>query len=127
MLTLSNLLNLYMREVTDSRIGHGSFCSRRGGGGKRKLIYVLFTHCEPSSSMKDSRFQPITTEEVSKLECGVSILTNFERGADYMDWEVSGLLSAWWVYCAREQLAVHRHSFLQFRVLVAQALDSRRS
>ena len=49
----------------------------------------------PSSSMKDSRFQPITTEEVSKLECGVSILTNFERGADYMDWEVSGLLLAW--------------------------------
>ena len=45
--------------------------------------------------MKDSRFQPITTEEVSKLECGVSILTNFERGVDYMDWEVSGLLLAW--------------------------------
>lgn len=45
--------------------------------------------------MKDSRFQPITTEEVSKLECGVSILTNFERGVDYMDWEVSRLLLAW--------------------------------
>ena len=62
--------------------------------------------------MKDSRFQPITTEEVSKLECGVSILTNFERGVDYMDWEVSGLLLAW-IYCAREQLTVHC-SYLEF-------------
>lgn len=38
--------------------------------------------------MKDSRFQPITTDEVTRLECGVSILTNFERGATYLDWEV---------------------------------------
>ena len=93
---------------------------------------LFFVKSLPSSSMKDSRFQPITTEEVSKLECGVSILTNFERGADYMDWEVSRLLLAWsgllyWVYCAREQLAVHRHPSLLFRVLIAQALDGRRS
>ena len=93
---------------------------------KEKANLCLVYPYEPSSSMKDSRFQPITTEEVSKLECGVSILTNFERGADYMDWEVSELLLAWWVYCAREQLAVHCHPFLQFRVLVAQALDGRR-
>ena len=71
--------------------------------------------------MKDSRFQPITTEEVSKLECGVSILTNFERGVDYMDWEVSGLLLAW-IYCAREQLTVHCSY-----VLIARVLNDRRS
>jgi hypothetical protein len=41
-----------------------------------------------TSSMKDSRFQPISTEEVSRLECGVSLLTNFERAAHYQDWEV---------------------------------------
>ena len=43
------------------------------------------------SSMKDSRFQPISWEEVPKLECGVSLLTNFERAVDYMDWEVRPL------------------------------------
>ena len=41
-----------------------------------------------SSSTKDSRFQPITQDEVPKLECGVSLLTNFERAGHYMDWEV---------------------------------------
>ena len=39
--------------------------------------------------MKDSRFQPISSEEVSRLECGVSLLTNFERAAHYQDWEVN--------------------------------------
>ena len=38
--------------------------------------------------MKDSRFKPIQMEEVPKLECGVSLLTNFEKGLDYLDWEV---------------------------------------
>ncbi|CAI8011454.1 AMMECR1-like protein [Geodia barretti] len=41
-----------------------------------------------TSSTKDSRFPPISTEEISRLECGVSLLTNFERAAHYQDWEV---------------------------------------
>ena len=46
------------------------------------------TNTHTHSSMKDSRFQPISTVEVPRLECGVSILTNFERAGHYQDWEV---------------------------------------
>ena len=38
--------------------------------------------------MKDSRFDPITKEEFTKLHCSVSILTHFEEARDYLDWEV---------------------------------------
>ncbi|WAR28147.1 AMMR1-like protein [Mya arenaria] len=31
---------------------------------------------------------PITKEEFPRLHCSVSILTHFEDGRDYMDWEV---------------------------------------
>lgn len=41
-----------------------------------------------TSALKDSRFQPIIIEELPKLECGVSLLTNFEKGQSYLDWEV---------------------------------------
>lgn len=38
--------------------------------------------------MKDSRFKPIRADEVPRLLCAVSLLTNFEKGAHYLDWEV---------------------------------------
>lgn len=38
--------------------------------------------------MKDSRFQPIRLDEVRYLQCGVSLLVNFEVALDYLDWEV---------------------------------------
>ncbi|XP_076453596.1 AMMECR1-like protein [Babylonia areolata] len=41
-----------------------------------------------TSAMKDSRFDPITKEEFTKLHCSVSILTHFEEGKDCFDWEV---------------------------------------
>ena len=42
-----------------------------------------------TSSIKDGRFRPVSLDEVSRLECGVSLLTNFEKAKDYSDWEVS--------------------------------------
>lgn len=42
----------------------------------------------PSSALKDSRFPPLTREELPKLSCSVSLLTNFEDAGDYLDWEV---------------------------------------
>ncbi|XP_005396931.1 PREDICTED: AMMECR1-like protein [Chinchilla lanigera] len=36
----------------------------------------------------DSRFPPVTREELPKLFCSVSLLTNFEDASDYLDWEV---------------------------------------
>jgi len=40
------------------------------------------------SALKDSRFTPITLNELSKLHVSVSILCHFENGNDYLDWEV---------------------------------------
>lgn len=40
------------------------------------------------SAVKDSRFSPITREELTKLHVSVSILRHFEDGADFTDWEV---------------------------------------
>lgn len=48
-------------------------------------------HSSHRSSVKDSRFKPIVMEEVPRLECGVSLLTNFEKGLNYLDWEVGAL------------------------------------
>ena len=42
------------------------------------------------SAFNDTRFQPVKWEEVPRLECTVSLLTNFEYGKDHLDWEVSG-------------------------------------
>lgn len=41
-----------------------------------------------TSAMKDSRFQPVTKDELARLSCSVSILTRFEDAQDYLDWEV---------------------------------------
>nr|XP_056715329.1 nuclear protein AMMECR1 isoform X1 [Euleptes europaea] len=41
-----------------------------------------------TSALKDSRFPPMTREELPRLFCSVSLLTNFEDVCDYMDWEV---------------------------------------
>ncbi|XP_027010115.1 AMME syndrome candidate gene 1 protein isoform X1 [Tachysurus fulvidraco] len=41
-----------------------------------------------TSALKDSRFPPMTREELPRLFCSVSLLTNFEDVGDYLDWEV---------------------------------------
>eukprot|EP00047_Mylnosiga_fluctuans_P011381 m.21010 g.21010 ORF g.21010 m.21010 type:complete len:233 (+) comp3585_c0_seq2:949-1647(+) len=41
-----------------------------------------------TSALRDSRFKPITKREVPTLACSISLLVNFEAGADYMDWEI---------------------------------------
>lgn len=40
------------------------------------------------SATKDSRFQPVSAEELPHLNVSVSILTNFEEASDYMDWQI---------------------------------------
>lgn len=42
------------------------------------------------SALKDSRFPPMTRDELPRLFCSVSLLTNFEDVGDYLDWEVMG-------------------------------------
>mmetsp|Transcript_12697 Transcript_12697/g.32484 ORF Transcript_12697/g.32484 Transcript_12697/m.32484 type:complete len:202 (+) Transcript_12697:62-667(+) len=40
------------------------------------------------SALRDRRFKPVRLDEVPSLECGVSLLVDFEDGADYLDWTV---------------------------------------
>lgn len=40
------------------------------------------------SAMRDNRFEPISESELSSLYVSVSLLTNFEDGANYLDWEI---------------------------------------
>lgn len=40
------------------------------------------------SAFKDSRFNPITRDELPRLHVSVSILRHFEDGVDYLDWEL---------------------------------------
>ncbi|XP_063994103.1 uncharacterized protein CG5902 [Diachasmimorpha longicaudata] len=41
-----------------------------------------------TSAFKDSRFNPITRDELPRLHVSVSILRHFEDGVDYLDWEL---------------------------------------
>ncbi|KAG2463534.1 AMMR1 protein, partial [Polypterus senegalus] len=43
-----------------------------------------------TSALKDSRFPPMTRDELPRLFCSVSLLTNFEDVVDYLDWESFG-------------------------------------
>lgn len=40
------------------------------------------------SGTKDKRFDPIGRDELANLYVSVSILTNFEQAANYLDWEI---------------------------------------
>lgn len=66
-----------------------------------EIIFVYQRCCRCDSAFKDTRFSPIAKDEVAHLHCAVSILTNFEDGQDYLDWEVDLLLIVlfyivWW-------------------------------
>ena len=39
-----------------------------------------------ASSLRDRRFSPVTLEELPRMSCGVSLLTNYEDGHDWSDW-----------------------------------------
>ena len=60
--------------------------------GDIKFYRKMLSFVRVCSSMKDSRFKPITPAELPSLQCGVSLLTNFESCSNYMDWEVCVLI-----------------------------------
>jgi AMME syndrome candidate gene 1 protein len=41
-----------------------------------------------TSAIRDTRFSPIVKDELSKLNCSVSLLTNFEPATNWKDWEI---------------------------------------
>ena len=40
------------------------------------------------SALRDSRFKPISKDELNRLHVCVSLLLNFEEGSDYLDWTI---------------------------------------
>jgi len=40
------------------------------------------------SALQDHRFSPISVDELPKLECSVSLLTDFEDVPTYLDWDI---------------------------------------
>lgn len=42
-----------------------------------------------SSAFRDKRFSPLEFHELTNLSISVSLLVNYEQGANYLDWEVS--------------------------------------
>ncbi|XP_065131739.1 nuclear protein AMMECR1-like [Paramisgurnus dabryanus] len=58
----------------------GTFSAKNLNSGLRE--YTL------TSALKDSRFPPTTRDELTRLFCSVSLLSNFEDVGDYLDWEV---------------------------------------
>lgn len=58
----------------------GTFTPLKLHGGLKE--YAL------TSALKDSRFDPITRDELPRLWCAVSLLTQFEDARDYLDWEI---------------------------------------
>lgn len=56
--------------------------------GNRSYLNGILTRFSVCSALKDSRFPPMTRDELPRLFCSVSLLTNFEDVGDYLDWEV---------------------------------------
>ncbi len=58
-----------------------------------KVLKLVLETCDSNvflviSAMKDSRFNPVSREELPRLHCSVSILCRFEDAADFLDWDV---------------------------------------
>uniref|UniRef100_A0A9L0RS39 AMMECR nuclear protein 1 n=1 Tax=Equus caballus TaxID=9796 RepID=A0A9L0RS39_HORSE len=67
-------------------IARNKNCTASGGLAVR--IRDVQQTKQDSFALKDSRFPPMTRDELPRLFCSVSLLTNFEDVCDYLDWEV---------------------------------------
>ena len=41
-----------------------------------------------TAALQDDRFPPISEKEIKNLNCGISLLVNFEKAKDCWDWEI---------------------------------------
>ena len=54
-------------------------------------ILIIILKCDSvflRSAVKDTRFNPITKDELPKLHVSVSILCHFEEASNYLDWHI---------------------------------------
>lgn len=58
-----------------------------GNFGKLPLYQGLMEYAVIAGT-RDHRFEPITPEELPRLKCGVSLLYQFEKAENALDWEI---------------------------------------
>ncbi|XP_052170860.1 uncharacterized protein At2g38710-like isoform X1 [Diospyros lotus] len=76
--------------VTWKKVVNGGEPRLRGCIGTLEAYSLIsgFRDYALTSALKDRRFPPIQAKELPYLECTVSILTNYETGLHYLDWEI---------------------------------------
>lgn len=76
--------------VTWKKLVNGEEPRLRGCIGTLEARYLIngFKDYALTSALRDRRFPPIQARELPQLECTVSILTDYESGHNYLDWEV---------------------------------------
>ncbi|KNC78789.1 hypothetical protein SARC_08791 [Sphaeroforma arctica JP610] len=78
------------------KIVHGSDKRLRGciGTFSKKKLHLGLKSYALSAALEDSRFDPVTATELPSLQCTVSLLIDFEKVDDCMDWEI-GIHGIW--------------------------------
>ncbi|GAB5586766.1 hypothetical protein Unana1_01666 [Umbelopsis nana] len=68
---------------------HGSYRLRGCIGNFDALpLHTGLKQYALTSALHDRRFNPISYKELTHLSCSVSLLTNFEKAKDYLDWDI---------------------------------------
>lgn len=77
---------------------------------KVNFFMCFFSH----SAFRDRRFPPIQAKELPYLQCTVSLLTNYENAANYLDWEVLYIVQVYltsiifiYIYSYRKTLFIY--------------------
>jgi len=78
----------------DKRGVHGRMELRGCIGCLKPLPLTSLREYALTSSLKDTRFDPVAEHELPYLTCTVSLLTNFETAANLDDWEI-GVHGVW--------------------------------
>lgn len=76
--------------VTWKKVVNGGEPRLRGciGTLEARCLFNGFKDYALTSALRDRRFPPIQAKEIPYLECTVSLLTNYETAAHYLDWEI---------------------------------------
>ncbi|KAA8534566.1 hypothetical protein F0562_032083 [Nyssa sinensis] len=76
--------------VTWKKVVNGGEPRLRGciGTLEARCLINGFKDYALTSALRDRRFPPIQAKELPYLECTVSILTDYETGFQYLDWEI---------------------------------------
>ncbi|GAB4855173.1 hypothetical protein Ancab_023800 [Ancistrocladus abbreviatus] len=76
--------------VTWKKVVNGAEPRLRGCIGTLEAQQIIngFRDYALTSALRDRRFPPIQAKELPQLECTVSILSDYESAANYLDWEI---------------------------------------